>query len=214
MPMRRRTPLPIKIGIVLLLLAGVAVLFMRSLDDARAEPFTVRGEHLAPWTLTSDAAAAGDRAVVALTPPAEMPLRLFRQIFTRAGESLSTPLNPGIALVLADELLGITLPVDELMAMARTAGLDRARLNPRCMGYRRDSKPGATRQVYFIVFDMPEFAVFRQALAARASSLGGMAFDAAALSPVMPMAGQPDVSGWMPIVVDVEKDCMAPVKAE
>ena len=56
--------------------------------------------------------------------------------------------------------------------------------------------------------------MFRQALAARAGALGGTAFDAAALSPVMPMAGQPDVSGWMPIVVDVEKDCMAPVEAE
>jgi hypothetical protein len=212
--MPRRTPLPIKIGIVLLLLAGVAVLFMRSLDDARAEPFTVRGEHLAPWTLASDAAAVGDRAVVALTPPPELPLRLFRQVFTRAGESLSTPLNPGLALVLADELRGVSVPVDELMSMARAAGLDRAPLKPRCMGYRRDSRPGATRQVYFLVFDMPEFVVFRQALVARTGALGSSTFSAAGLSPVMLMAGQPDVSGWMPIVVDVEKDCLAPVMTE
>jgi hypothetical protein len=214
MAMPRRTPLPIKIGIVLLLLAGIAVLFMRSLDDARAEPFTVRGEHLAPWTLATDAAAVDDRAVVALTPPPELPMRLFRQVFTRAGESLSTPLDPGLALVLADELRDVTVPVDELMSMARTAGLDRASLNPRCMGYRRDSRPGATRQVYFLVFDMPEFAVFRQALAARAGALGSTTFSAAGLSPVMLMAGQPDVSGWMPIVVDVDKDCQAPVVAE
>lgn len=210
---RRRLPWPIKIGIVLVLLAGVAVLFMRSLDEARAEPFTVRGEHLAPWTLATDAAAAGDRALLALTPPPELPLRLFRQVFTRAGESLSTPVNPGIALVLADELSGISVPADDLIAMARTAGLDRARITPRCMGYRRDSKPGATRQIYFIVFDMPEYGVFRQALAARAGALGETAFKAAALSPVMPMAGQPDVSGWMPIVVDA-KDCMAPIVTE
>jgi hypothetical protein len=213
MHMSRRTPWPVKTGIAILLLAGVAVLFMRSLDDARAEPFTVRAEHLAPWTLATDAAAEGDRAVLALTPPPEMPLRMFRQIFTRAGESLSTPLNPGIALVLAEELRGINVPSGELMAMARSAGLDRAVVNPACMGYRRDSKPGATRQVYFIVFDMPEFGVFRQALAARAGSLGGTAFKASALSPVMPMAGAPDVSGWMPIVVD-DKDCMAPIVAE
>jgi hypothetical protein len=212
--MPRRTPLPIKIGIVLLLLAGVAVLFMRSLDDARAEPFTVRGEHLAPWTLASDAAAVGDRAVVALTPPPELPLRLFRQVFTRAGESLSTPLNPGLALVLADELRGVSVPVDELMSMARAAGLDRAPLKPRCMGYRRDSRPGATRQVYFLVFDMPEFVVFRQALVARTGALGSSTFSAAGLSPVMLMAGQPDVSGWMPIVVDAGKDCMAPIVTE
>src|SRR5687768_2216155 len=116
MPVSRRTPWPIKIGIALVLLAGVAVLFMRSLDDARAEPFTVRGEQLAPWTLATDAAAAGDRALLALTPPPELPLRLFRQVFTRAGESLSTPVNPGIALVLADELSGISVPADDLIA--------------------------------------------------------------------------------------------------
>jgi hypothetical protein len=210
----RRTPLPVKIGIGLLLLGAIAVLFMRSLDTSRAEPFTVRGEHLAPWTLATDAAASGDGAVVALAPPAELPMRLFRQVFTRAGESLSTPLRPGITLIAADELRGVTIPVDELAAMARTAGLDRARLNPRCMGYRRDSKPGATRQVYFIVFEMPEFGAFRQAVAARAASQGATTFSAAGLSPVMLLAGQPDVSGWMPLVVDLDKDCMAPVKTE
>jgi hypothetical protein len=214
MPASRRPPALVKVAVILVLVAGAGYLFMRSLDVTRAEPFTVRPEHLGSWTLTADVGARGNMAVLALAPPPELPLRLFRQVFSRAGESLSTPLNPGIGLVLADELRGITVPADELVAMARTAGLDRARLNPRCMGYRRDSRPGATRQVYFIVFDMPEFGAFRQALAARSGALGGTAFDAAALSPVMLMAGAPDVSGWMPLVVDVEKDCIAPVVAE
>jgi len=214
MHMSRRTPLPVKIGIGLLVLAGIGVLFIRSLDTSRAEPFLIRGEHLAPWTLAADAAATGEAALVALAPPPELPMRLFRQVFTRAGESLSTPLRPGITLVTADELPGVTVQVDELVSMARTAGLDRARLNPRCMGYRRDSKPGATRQVYFIVFDMPEFAAFRQAVAARAGAQGAPTFSAAGLSPVMLLAGQPDVSGWMPIVVDADTDCVAPVAAE
>src|SRR5918993_1432030 len=185
MHMSRRTPLPVKIGIGLLVLAGIGVLFMRSLDTSRAEPFLVRGEHLAPWTLAAEAAATGEAAVVALAPPPELPMRLFRQVFTRAGESLSTPLRPGITLVAADELRDVTVPVDELVAMARNAGLDRGRLNPRCMGYRRESRPGATRQVYFLVFEMPEFAVFRQAVAARVGAQGGATFDPVALSPVM-----------------------------
>jgi hypothetical protein len=211
----RRTPLPVRIGIGVLLLAGLAVLFMRSLDTSRAEPFTVRGEHLAEWTLASDAGATGEAALVALTPPPELPMRLFRQVFTRAGESLSTPLRPGVALVTADELRGANVSADELSAMARAAGLDRARLTPACMGYRRDSKPGATRQVYFLVFDMPEFSAFRQAVSARVAAQGGAAtFSAAALSPVMLLAGQPDTTGWMPVVVDGDKDCVAPVVAE
>jgi hypothetical protein len=214
MPTSRRTPLLVKAVIVLLLLAGVAYLFMRSLDVTRAEPYTVRAEHLAPWTLTGDAGAVGDRAVLALAPPAELPLRLFRQVFSRAGESLSAPNAPGIGLVLADELRGAAIGVDELLTLARDAGVDRARLNPRCMGYRRESQPGSTRQLYFVLFDMPEFAAFRQALAPQVAAKGGTAFAPAGLSPIMMLAAAPDLSRWMPIVANPDRDCIAPVEAE
>ncbi|MGE0464246.1 MAG: hypothetical protein AB7Q16_22995 [Vicinamibacterales bacterium] len=126
MPASRRTTVLVKVAVILVLLAGVAYLFMRSLDVTRAEPYTVRAEHLGSWALTPDPGAEGDRAVLALAPPAELPLRLFRQVFSRAGESLSTPNMPGIALVLASELAGTALPVDGLVALAREAGLDRA----------------------------------------------------------------------------------------
>jgi hypothetical protein len=152
--------------------------------------------------------------VLALTPPAELPLRLFRQVFSRAGESLSAPNAPGIGLVLASELRGAAVPMDELLAVAREAGLDRLRLNPRCMGYRRESQPGSTRQLYFVLFDMPEFAAFREALAARVSAQGETSFTAAGLAPVMMLAAAPDFSRWMPIVADAERDCVAPVEAE
>lgn len=212
-PPRRRSPL-ITLAIVLTVVAVVGVLFVRSLDDARAEPFLVRASHLQGWTLVATDGAQGETARLALAPPAEMPMRLFRQTFTRAGESLSTPLQPGIALVLGDELRGVTLPADELMTMARAAGLDRAPIKPACMGYRRESQPGQVRQVYFVVFDMPEFAVFRQALAARVGAMGMEGFAADGLSPIMLLAGQPDVSRWMPIVVDRATDCMAPIAEE
>jgi hypothetical protein len=198
-------------AIALLVLAGLAFLFVRSLDDARAEPYTVRPEHLGPWTLVADPEAPGDRPLVLLTPPPEMPMRLFRQVFSRAGESLSTPNAPGIGLVLAAELRGSPIPVDELLTLAREAGLERARLTPRCMAYRRLSQPGSTRQLYFVWFDLPEFAVFRQALVDRVTEAGGPGFEAGALSPVMMLAAAPDFSRWMPIVADAEKDCVAPV---
>ncbi len=214
MPASRRTPALVKVAVILILLAGVGYLFMRSLDVTRAEPYTVRPEHLESWTLAADAGATGNMAVLALAPTAELPLRLFRQIFSRAGESLSAHNAPGIALVLADELRGVAVPVDDLLALARETGLDRARINPRCMGYRRESQPGSTRQLYFVLFDMPEFATFRQALAARVTSQAGSAFTPAALSPVMMLAAAPDFSRWMPIVADAERDCVAPVEAE
>jgi hypothetical protein len=214
MPPPRRTSPLVTVAIVLTVLVVLGFLFIRSLDDARAEPFLVRAAHLQGWTLVADESAQGETARLALAPPAEMPMRLFRQTFTRAGESLSTPLQPGIALVLGDELRGVTLPGEELMTMARAAGVHRAPIVPACMGYRRDSQPGVTRQVYFVVFDMPEFAVFRQALAARLGSMGVQGFAAEGLSPIMLLAGQPDVSRWMPMVVDRATDCMAPIAEE
>ncbi|MCC7125962.1 MAG: hypothetical protein IT178_14010 [Acidobacteria bacterium] len=206
-------PMAAKAAIALLLAAGLAVLFMRSLDDARAEPFLVRPQHLEGWTLASNPAAQGEQWRVGLTPPPEMPMRLFRQTFSRAGESLSTPLQPGIGLVLADELAGSTLSPDDLMTLARESGIDRAAIRPRCMGYRRESQPGSVRQLYFLIFDMPEFHAFRTALAARVAEAGGTSLRADALSPVMLLAGQPDVSRWMPIVVQ-DNDCLAPIDLE
>jgi hypothetical protein len=192
-------------------LGGLAFLFVRSLDDARATPYTVRPDQLEPWRLVADPQAEGDRPLVLLSPPPEMPMRLFRQVFSRAGESLTTPNAPGIGLVLADELRTSPIPVDELLTLAREAGLERARLTPRCMGYRRESQPGSTRQIYFVWFDMKEFGAFRQALVDRVREGGGTSFNPNALSPVMPLAAAPDFSRWMPIVADAERDCVAPV---
>jgi hypothetical protein len=214
MPAPRRSSLLTRLAIVALLLAGLGYLFVRSLDDARSEPFAVRAGQLERWTLAADPQATGDRPLVLLSPPPEMPMRLFRQVFSRAGESLSTPNMPGIALVLADELRGAQVPADELLALAREAGLERARLTPRCMGYRRESQPGSTRQLYFVWFELPEFEAFRQALVDRLRANGHSGFEARALDPVMPLAAAPDFSRWMPIVVSAEQDCMAAVNTE
>lgn len=212
--MPRRTHPLVKLAVAVLLLVGIAVLFWRSLDESRAEPYTVRPDQLTGWKLAAGTAGDPDSALLMLQPPPELPMRLFRQVFGRAGESLSTPAAPGIVLVLRGELGTAAPPVDELLQLARASGLESGALNARCMAYRRESQPGSVRQLYFVLFDMPEFSTFRRALADRVKDAMVPRFDPAALSPVMLLAAQPDFSRWMPIVADAETDCVAPIAAE
>lgn len=204
-PKRRVHPL-IKVAIAIVLLAGVALLFVRSVKDARAEPYLVNASHLQNWALGIDTAADADGAVVSLRPQPELPMNLFRQLFSRQMESLGTPSQPGIPIALGREIPS-EITADTVLALAREAGLDRAVPAPKCVGYRRVSDPGITRQLYFMWFDVPGFDRFRQALASRA----GPGFAPAGLSPVLLMAAQPSFAGWLPVVVDQNRDCIAPV---
>jgi len=209
---RRNTgSLLLKIGGAAVAIAVMGWLFVRSLDDARAVPYEVRPSHLRGWTLQAVPDATGEQARLLLSPPPELPLRLFRQVFSRAGESLSTPARAGVALVLADELHGATISEADLQSLAQTAQLDRAALTLECMGYRRESQPGRVRQVFFIAVGLPGFDAFRQQLSER---LAGSEARLRPLSPVMLLAGAPDVTGWMPIVVAPETDCVAPFALE
>lgn len=199
----------IKVAVAILVLGGLAMLFVRSVKDTRAEPYIVNASHLQRWTLAIDTAADADGAVVSLRPQPELPMNLFRQLFSRQMESLGTPSQPGIPLVLRREIPS-ELTADSIVAMARDAGLDRVTPAPKCVGYRRISDPGITRQLYFMWFDVPGFDRFRQVLASRA----GPGFSAGGLSPVLLMAAQPNFDGWMPVVVDQDRDCIAPVTVE
>jgi hypothetical protein len=203
---RRKFHPALKAAIVLAVLAGVGYLFVRSVADTRAEPYEISAAHLTGWTLADGAAQDLEGAALALRPPAELPMNLFRQLFRRQMESLSTPMEPGIALVLRQEVPATVTPM-QLMALAREAGVDRARPTPRCVGYRRVSATGVTRQLYFVWFPFPEYDEFRR----RIAPLVAAAYRPDALSPVMLTAAEPDVSGWHPVVVDEARDCVAPV---
>jgi hypothetical protein len=203
---RRKVHPAIKVLIGLLLLAGVAVLFFRSANDARAEPYSVRGAQLAGWALEANPVTDESGAFVSLQPPRELPMNLFRQLFSRHMESLVTPTVPGIALVLRQEIPN-DVSADTIIALARAAGLGKGPVTPKCVAVRRISDPGITRQVYFLWFDVPGFDGFRQAVAASASP----GFAPKGLSPVLLLAAQPDFRSWMPIVVDPDRDCSAPV---
>lgn len=202
----------------LLILAAIGVigfLFVRSALSTRAEPYVVERRHLQQWILSLQGDAGGNTPLLSLLLPRELAASLFRQLFTRAAESLSGPTVPYVPLVLGDEyrrtLSGKVTP-RELEQAARDAGLDAGAFEPRCMVYRRESAPGVTRQLYFVLFDSPAFFQFRERVAGLADDAG---FDPAALSPVMFVAASdPDFNRWLPVRVEPDADCLAPVSVE
>jgi hypothetical protein len=199
----------IKVAIAVVLLAGGGWLFVRSAQDARSEPYQISAGHLRGWTLGVDTAADSQGSVVSLRPPPELPMNLFRQLFSRQMESMGTPSMPGIPLALRQELPSTITP-EQVLSLAQSAGLDRGAIVPSCVGYRRVSAMGATKQLYYLLFTVQGFEAFRATLAQQA----GSGFKADALAPVLMMAAQPDFTGWMPIGADASRDCIAPVEVE
>jgi hypothetical protein len=199
----------VKVAIALVVIVGGGWLFIRSAQDVRAEPYQVAARHLQGWTLGVDTADDSQGSVVSLRPPPELPMNLFRQLFSRQMESMGTPSQPGIPLALRQELPASVTPA-QVLELARAAGLEKAALTPDCVGYKRVSAMGATRQLYYLRFSVAGFEGFRSALGAQA----GPDFKPAALSPILMMAAQPDFSGWMPIGPDAKGDCIAPVNVE
>jgi hypothetical protein len=216
--MARLSLLP-KVALWLVALSALAVLFLRSAQNAREAPFTIEREGVASWTLVSEPDRDALGAWLVLHPPPRLTPSLGRQIFSRAGESINYPNPPSMPLVLRsefDEALAKGLTSDAVVSLARTAGLESPTFEPRCMGRRRVSEPGSTRSVFFIVFDAPEFAQFRQALAAQLRSAGGQsAFDPAALSPALIVAATDEnFKRWLPLGVNPDADCMAPIEIQ
>jgi hypothetical protein len=199
----------IKVAIALVVLAVGGWLFVRSAQSVRSEPYQMSARHLQGWTLGIDTAADSQGSVVSLRPPPELPMNLFRQLFSRQMESMGTPSMPGIPLALRHELPSTVTP-DQVLTLAQSSRLDRAAITPDCVGYRRVSAMGATRQLYYVLFKVSGFEAFRAALAQQA----GPAFKPDALSPVLMMASEPNFEGWMPIGADAARDCIAPVNVE
>ena len=195
----------------------LAVMFVRSVQDARETPFIVAREDLAPWRLMvgPDNDALG--SWLALRPPEPLAPPLGRQIFTRGGESVRYPNPASLPLLLRDEfdraLAGILTP-DIVINLARAVGFESATFEPVCMAHRRISEPGATRSIYFVPFDAPAFDQFRQqvAEALRRASGDASQFDPGALSPVLIVAGiDGSFSRWLPLRANPDDDCLAPI---
>lgn len=201
--------------IIIAVIVAAGFAFVRSVRSTREEPYTIAPAHLQDWTLAIEPANAPNSALIAMRPPREMASTLFRQLFTRHAESFNGPTVPYVALLLQDEFnrsFAGRATSEELLAVARKVGLEDASVTPRCMGYRRDSAPGVTRQLYFVVFDAPAFHEFRTQLAAAALPDSG--FDPEALSPVMLVAASDaNFNQWLPLRV-TNADCVAPISVE
>jgi hypothetical protein len=201
-------------------LGVLAVLFLRSAQSAREAPFSVQRGSLTPWTLVLEPGLDAVGSWLALRPPPQLASPLGRQIFTRAGESVHYPNPPSLPLVLRSEFdraLAGTLTPDAVMNVARAAGLESATFEPRCMAHRRISEPGATRGVYFLLFDAPAFDQFRRQVSEELRRAGGNAslFDPAALSPVLIVAAiDENFSRWLPLRANPDADCLAPIEVQ
>src|SRR5687768_15111921 len=138
---------------------------MRSLEDTRSAPYTVDRAHLRSWTLALEPASAANAPLLVLRPSPELAGDLFKQIFSRAMESLNSPTSPSIPVVLRgeyDRVVGDQLTQAAMLAAARTAGIETSAISPRCLVHRRVSEPGGVRQAYFIWFDAPAIVQFRR----------------------------------------------------
>jgi hypothetical protein len=196
----------IKLAAGLVGLAVFGFLFMRTLEDARATPYTVERQHLRSWALALEPATRANEPLLVLRPAPELTGGLFRQVFARAMETLNAPGAPGMPIVLRgeyDRVVGDQLTQEALIGAARTAGLEQADLTPRCLVHRRISQPGGTRQAYLVFFDAPAIGQFRRQLG----------LDPDALSPILFVAGaDADFTSWLPLHVSADVDCLAPIE--
>ena len=196
----------LKITAGILAIGAFAFLFMRSIDDTRSEAYTVPRSQLQPGALALAPASRPNDPLLVLRPPPDLASGLFRQIFSRAMESLNSPADPVIPVVLRgefDRVAGDRLTQDALLAAARAAGVEQALPSPRCVVHRRISGPGGVRQAFLLFFDAPAIAAFR-------TQIG---LDPDALSPVMFIAGAgADFNSWLPQQIAADADCVAPVE--
>jgi hypothetical protein len=206
----------LKVGLAVGALAIFGFLFLRSIRQSRSAPYAVPRDQLAGWRLVVDATGPPTAPLLMLRAPNSFAGGLFGQLFKRAMESLRSPAEPGIPLVLHGEfgraLSGRVTP-EALLAAARAAGLEDTPVAPRCLGYRRASDKNGTRQIHFVLFDMPAFARFRQQVGALAG--GASDFDPATLSPIMLLASaDTSFDDWLPLQADLGRDCVAPIVTE
>ncbi len=205
----------VKVAVGMVVLAIVAVLFIRSVRSTRAEPFDVPRASLTGWMLVTQPSGDPLRAWLAVSPATPLAASLGREIFARGGESVNYPTPALVPLVLQSEFdrafAGAVAP-ETILSLARAAGFESMEWQPRCLGYRRVSEPGLTRGLYFLLFEATTFDRFREQLAGLLQGSARTLFDPVALSPVLVVAGlDGDFGRWMPLRANPDVDCLAPV---
>ena len=212
---RQSTLIKIVLGLAAVTL--FAVLFIRSVRNAGAQPYTMGRAQLGAWTVALPPTPEASGVVLALWPPITLAPPLFSQIFSRSGLTLSGPNPVAMPLVLTGEFdragMGRTLSPEALVQLARESGLESMQPKPTCLANRRISQPGSTREVFFVRFEFSPLGVFRSSIAARLGA--GVGFDPAGLSPVVIIAATDgDFGSWQPLRGEAPQDCVAPITVQ
>ena len=205
-----------KAALLSLIAAGLGWLFLQTIRQTNAEPYTIDGEDVSGWTLALEDPEFGGHGILVLQPPVGLPAELFRQIFLRSGLSMAGPARPSMPIVLRSEYgkeAAAILPPAQMLETARAAGLERERVEPRCMVLRQESSSGPPSQRFFVVFDSAAFTRVRKELARLLQARGANGFDPAALRPLLAVAStEPDFDRWVwPLRVNPDTDCVAPI---
>jgi hypothetical protein len=209
----------VKVTVALVGVSVLAVLIVRSARSSRSEPFTIARQDITGWSLVLPPDDDRLGSLLAITPKATAMSPLSRDLFARTGESLHYP-PAAMPLVLHGEFqraMAGRLTPEALLKIAQDAGLEAAVFQPRCMAHRRISAPGLVRGVYFLLFELPAFAHFREQVAQRLRAEGGdpSLFDPLALSPILLAASlDGNFSAWLPLRADPQVDCFAPMVIE
>ena len=211
-----RKPTVVKIGVGAAVIVVLPWLFLKTARDTIAAPYAVNGAALIGWRLVLTDPSQPGLSVLGLQPPPSLVPGLFDQVFKRTMESMMSPSAAILPVVMRSEFqsgLRAVLAPDELLQVARDAGLEEARLEPVCMGVKREPFVGRSRQIYFVLFEAPAVAAFRQQLGRVAAERGGPgAFEATPFDLVLPVGGSDARFGsWFPMMVDRNADCQAPV---
>ena len=214
-----RTPTLVKIGVGAAAVIVLPWLFLKTVRDTIAEPYEVGNASLTGWRLVLTDSSQPGISVLGLQPPPALASGLFDQVFKRTMESMTSPGEDILPVVLRSEFqsgLRAVLAPDEMLQTARDAGLEEARLEPVCMGVKREPFAGRTRQIYFVLFEAPAVAEFRQLLGRVAAERGGQGtFEATPFDLVLPVGGSdPRFASWFPMAVDRATDCKAPLHYE
>ena len=205
-----------KLGFVAVIVVGVPWLFLKTVRDTLSEPYLIDEAALSGWTLVLTEPAQPAIALLALQPPGELPDELFQQLFLRTMASMTAPGMPTMPVVLQSEYLGslhTILSPEEILEVARQAGLEDAKLGPVCLGVKREPDAGRARQLFFALFEAPAFSQFRLELARLYEARGGSEpFGPTALDLVLLIAASDaGFARWWPIEVDRDTDCQAPL---
>lgn len=207
-----------KIVIGVIAVGLLFALFLWTLQETVSTPYDVAGRLLTGWQVVAESGGGPEAPMLSLVPPRELTMSLFQQVFERTMESMNAPPAYGITLILRrefDQTMAGLLEPDELVQLARDAGLEEAVLDPLCFAVRTGSTNREPRRTFYVTFELPALERFRTRVAEQLERRGGepTSFRPEAVAPVLYLAatdgGFRDVP---PVAAPPDDECSAPVE--